>query len=214
MNKLWTYGDSFSESFELNKPVDDTDWKIPYLKWKGYVPKIYSEILANDLNLVLMNKSLSGIDNHTIFERVVKDIDEIKESDIVIINWTSTLRFRIINKWNMFSSIVPNDYKYNGNYYRISEDTLNDIVVMRDSVRYSDEVNYFIKIINKSLPNNKVIHWTPFENNSTIDAYTISDLQTIWHETNEKVNDYHFSELGHIHLSRILYDKLSFQKII
>jgi hypothetical protein len=212
MNRLWTYGDSFTESFEISKTSDETDWKIPYLKWKGYTPKVYPQILAEDLNLILINRALSGIDNHTIFENVVKDLDKIQIDDVVIINWTSTLRFRIINKWDMFSSIIPNDYKYNGKHYTISSDTLDDMIVMRDSVKYMDEVNHFIKIINKVLPNNKIIHWTPFDNDCNINADTISHLERIWDETNKEVNDYHFSETGHLELSRILYNRLVSQK--
>ena len=52
-NKLWVFGDSFSVPFELMK-------HIPYIPYKGYVPKIYSEIIANELGYDLMDNSIGG----------------------------------------------------------------------------------------------------------------------------------------------------------
>ena len=43
MNKLWVFGDSFSEPFSKVKQVP---WKIEYIQWKGYMPKCYGEIIS------------------------------------------------------------------------------------------------------------------------------------------------------------------------
>ena len=46
---LWTFGDSFTQSFS-----DSTDsWVKVYCDWKGYIPKVYGEILADTLQFNL-----------------------------------------------------------------------------------------------------------------------------------------------------------------
>ena len=52
MNTLWTFGDSFTDFFY---PPDKSEihWRQKYIKFKGYTPKVYGEIIAEKLNLNL-----------------------------------------------------------------------------------------------------------------------------------------------------------------
>ena len=106
MNKLWIFGDSFSAT---NKRNNIEHWRRDYIKWKGYTPKVWCEVLNDSLQLKLHNLSISATDNYTIFDTIIDSLDSISENDIVIIGWTSTLRFRLIDKLNNFNTIRPAD---------------------------------------------------------------------------------------------------------
>ena len=75
MKTLWTFGDSLTSPF--NPPDNDLNhWKHKYVKWKGYVPKVYSELITENLNINLMNLGCEGIDNSQIFENFCIKIEE------------------------------------------------------------------------------------------------------------------------------------------
>ena len=46
---LWTFGDSFTARFA------NTGWSTNYVKWKGYIPKVYGEIISDKLEMQLQN---------------------------------------------------------------------------------------------------------------------------------------------------------------
>jgi len=216
MNKLWVFGDSFSAT---SKRRDVEHWRMEYAKWKGYNPDVWPEFLNKNLNLKLKNLAISGTDNYTIFDTIIDNIDKIEANDIVIIGWTSTLRFRLVSTNNNFNTIRPNEdlksstlnipsLKYNN----ISLNTINEVLVNRDTKLYEWELNRFIKIINISLKDIKILHWSPFQrqhphlNIKKIEG--IDALETISIETNKELNDYHYSENGHLELSKKIYTML------
>lgn len=215
MSNLWIFGDSFSASNFRNNAET---WRVKYAKWKGYTTKVWPEFLNETLQLKLINTSLSGGDNYSIFDTIIDNIDNIKQNDIVIIGWTTTLRFRIITKTNTFSSIRPSiDTKKSTldstfEYSDISLNTINEILINRDNRLYEEELNRYIKLINLYLKNNKILHWSHFQNShpllnlSRIDQ--IENLEKISDETMGAVMDYHYSENGHRELSKIIYNKL------
>ena len=47
---LWTFGDSFTESLSDNK----ADWVQKYIEWKGYIPKVYGEVIAERMEIKLV----------------------------------------------------------------------------------------------------------------------------------------------------------------
>jgi hypothetical protein len=84
----------------------------------------------------------------------------------------------------------------------ISINTINEILVNRNHYLYSVEVNNWIKLINFTLKNNTVVHWTAFE--SSMNVIFIGGIERISVETNDEIIDGHFSEKGQLELSEKL----------
>lgn len=224
MNKLWVFGDSFSASNKRKNNIES--WRASYAQWKGYVTNTWPDFLSKSIKHKLINCAISGTDNYTIFDTIIDVIDKIDKDDVVIIGWSSILRFRIIDKYNSFSTIRPNDIDRTDKFYskrstlgnslqynHISLDTINEILVNRDNILYQHEVNRFIKIINLYLDNKcKIMHWSPFQyNHQTINITYIEDLsllERISDETSGVISDRHYSENGNKLLAEKIYNLL------
>jgi len=215
MSNLWVFGDSFSAT---NKRNNIEHWRRDYIKWKGYTPFVWPEFLNKILNYKLINLAISATDNYTIFDTIIDNIDKIQKDDIVIIGWSSTLRFRLVDKTNSFNTIRPSsDFKVSTlnipfEYSNISLNTINEVLVNRDTELYELELNRFIKIINLYLKDIKIVHWSPFQLHhphlKIKKIKGIDILETISIETNKEINDYHYSENGHLELSKKIYTML------
>ncbi len=208
MATLWTFGDSFTESFLPKEDCKVIHWRHHYINWKGYVPKVYGEFLSERLGMKLMNFGMGSSDNYSIFESFCKNVNHIEKDDLVIFGWSDAVRFRMTDGsggWHSFTPCfredsVPAEY--------MDRDSIDKILANRTNPRYEEEVNIWINAINKFLNYTTVIHWTSFK--SSINAtYIYPGLQTIKSETNGQVNDAHFSENGQEELSKILQAKYS-----
>ena len=223
MNKLWVFGDSFSAT---NKKNNLENWRAQYKNWKGYTPLVWGDFLSLKTQRKLNNCAISGIDNYTLFESIIDVIDTINENDIVIIGWSSALRFRLVNKNGGFTTIRSNDHNLDNNPFThatltntsqfndISLETITELMVNRDSVLFQYEINRFIKIINLHLLNKcRVIHWSPFQlYNNSLDIIKIDclgHLEIIVDETKGFIKDNHYSENGHRVLSEYFYDLIT-----
>ena len=142
--KLYIFGDSFSAGFSF-----ESNWTNPYVNWKGYTPKGFGEIISQKLNLELINLSENASDNYSILQKFCDNEKNIKKNDLVIIGWSSPLRFRLVSKdW---ITILPNHDKFSTKEIdktKISESTLIEILLNRDDIRYCNEVNSWIKLLN------------------------------------------------------------------
>ncbi len=193
MNKLWVFGDSFSARWNTK-----WDWTYDYLTYKGYKPKQFFNIISEKYNLSINNKSIGGCDNYTILQTICDNIDSIGENDVVIIGWTQHMRFRIANpKYDIWHRdkwiyLLPNLENPQNMYGYISKSTFEEILINRDNDLFIDEVRSWIKMIKKSLPNNKILFWSwpkyPDENFMPL---------PIREETSGKINDAHYGEEGH-----------------
>jgi hypothetical protein len=190
MGTVWTFGDSLTEGFKSGDL-----WARTYVKWKGYIPLTYGEIVANNFEYQIINLGKGGSDNYTIFETFCKNVNKFEENDIVIIGWSDIGRFRLCNINGRWTSIVPNFLNDITNIDNLSQNTVNEILVNRTSDVYIDEVNNWINVIKKSLNGIKLINWSTF-NQGKINGYFINNIELIFNETNGKVNDSHFSEKG------------------
>lgn len=197
--KLYIFGDSFSAGFSF-----ESNWTNPYVNWKGYTPKGFGEIVSEKLNLELINLSENASDNYSILQKFCDNEKNIKKNDLVIIGWSSPLRFRLVSKdW---ITILPNYDKFSTKEIdktKISESTLIEILLNRDDIRYCNEVNSWIKLLNNLDKN--IIHWTPFD--QRLDCMFLNKFETIVTETNGELNDWHFNENGHIQLSDLFINK-------
>jgi hypothetical protein len=199
MKTLWTFGDSFTEGY-----TDRYQWSRDYIKWKGYVPKVYGDIISDKLNIVLKNMAISGSDNYTILERVCENVDKIKDDDLIIIGWSSPIRFRLVDqsetKWISLRELNYNSIDCFGKM--ISQSTFQEILINRTALLYTNEVNNWIKLLNQTFKYNKIIHWSPFIKN--LNGIYLNKFNRIRRETNEEVGDYHYSETGNIELANRL----------
>jgi hypothetical protein len=206
MATVWTFGDSFTERYSSTYK-----WSEDYIEWKGYSPKVYGNFVSETLNCNLQNMGKSSSDNYTIFETFCNKYSSINDNDVIIIGWSSYLRFRIVNKWNAWETIIPNFNTYLENFESISNDTLNEMLLNRENPRYINELNNFIEFINTICSNKKVIHWTPFVDNFTkskgrLNCFFFPHMEKIDTETNGELNDSHFSEMGHQKLASELVE--------
>ena len=197
--KLYIFGDSFSAGFSF-----ESNWTNPYVNWKGYTPKGFGEIISQKLNLELINLAENASDNYSILQKFCDNVKNIKKNDLVIIGWSSPLRFRLVS--NDWITILPNYDKFSTKEIdktKISESTLIEILLNRDDIRYCNEVNSWIKLLNNLDKN--IIHWTPFD--QRLDCMFLNKFETIVTETNGELNDWHFSENGHLQLSDLFISK-------
>jgi hypothetical protein len=208
-NTLWVFGDSFSHS--LKNQIKES-WITKYTKWKGYEPDTFGDIISNKLNLELINLSMNGADNYSIFEKVCEMAFKIKEGDIIIIGWSRKTRFRVANnekgEWNMIAQInekLGNDDEL---YKLISKNTIEQLLVNRDNILYANEVNNWTNLLNVTFKNNIIINWTWCEDEMDIHVLNLNyrRISTILQESSGKHLEGHYGEIGHQHLSYIFLD--------
>jgi hypothetical protein len=208
--KLWVFGDSFSVPFELMK-------HIPYIPYKGYVPKIYSEVVAEEFGYELMDNAVGGASNVTIFHKFISVVDQIADNDVVIFGWTQNFRFRIASETNLFTDIligVIDQYVINN----FSKEALLEIGDNKESQSvYFTEITDYIKLINHTLKNNIVLHWTWVEPNKNPDRneqkyydqlLPFKKYLSVTQETDYKLDDFHYGEMGHYDLAQKIISKI------
>lgn len=203
MAKLFVFGCSYSGVYSLKQLYNPR--MDAYYKFRGgSFPQTWSEILSKELNLELINLADWGSDNYSIFENFCKAVNDINEDDIVIIGWTETTRFRLFSeKSNSFKYINVWDIKKNLDFLDVSEKTIEETIINRDNKRWSKEVYNWMKVIDRlsKVIKFKIYHWSFFIDFP--DMYIINEMlelgaESIGHETNGEVSDWHFGEKGHI----------------
>jgi hypothetical protein len=190
MKRLYVFGDSFTDANIISNNKS-------YIQWKGYTPKTFHQIISEKLSLEVVNFARDyGIDNYTIFNHICDNIDSM-DGSIVIINWSETMRFRMVDtstqKWR--SVLGPHSMRIqrglpfvNG----VPNDTILNTIENRKNKLWIKEVESWINIINKALKNSIVIHWG---------WSNVTYRETITEETNGEVVDFHYSEKGHSQLA-------------
>jgi len=204
-NKLWCFGDSYTQRYDPN-----VDWGKSYIDYKGYLPKVYCDFLGEQLGIESENLGVGGYDNYSIFDTLCNNVHRIKENDIVIIGWSSVIRFRLAAKdgdWVKFVPGTVTDYHIT-HHTDMSRNTIEEIFVNRDNSIYYKEVNNWIHFINHTMKNNKIIHWTPFDDNVDLNVHKLLKLETIKTESNGDVIDTHYSENAHKILTDIFVELL------
>jgi hypothetical protein len=224
MNTLWTFGDSFTQSYI--PPADrGRNWRNDYIEWKGYDTKVYPEFIAEKLNLNLVNKGEGGCDNSYIFEEFCKVASQIQKDDIVIFGWTDVHRFRLFNKENECGFFNANALDKDGGaifsqeffntFDFLSIQTIEEMIVNRDSKMFINELCNWVNLINLFLKDINVIHWSWDRNNSICKNIIISTrYERIFDETKGSIIDYHWSENGHKMFSGHLIKKINKDNLI
>jgi hypothetical protein len=212
MNTLWVFGDNASAIFGKTK-----ERRFKYYKEyrNGNFPKTWSELLSKELGFTLRNMAIGGVSNYDIFDMFCKCVEQIRADDIVILGWTYTQRFRLVDEaTNSFISIRPNQLKseyintpllLNG----IDINVVNSILSNRNNSQWLDEIfgwETVINLLSKHI-GFKVVYWTfdsllnksyYISTNNFRDDLISMGAEDFTVETNGKLIDDNFGEKGHI----------------
>ena len=189
MSKLWIIGDSFSAEF-FHPKEGPNSYKNLYSKYKGYTPKFFGQIISERLNIDYQILPEGPNDNSRMLELFIDNMDKMKDGDILSFGWTSTSRLSIVdcinNKWE-----IVNAGNMTGDFlHGIRVSSLVDFAINRDHILYIKQLIKWMKLIDRSVPNVKVIHWT-WTNN------TYFPFERIVDDTEGIIDDIHWSEKGH-----------------
>lgn len=170
-NTLWTFGCSFTaEYYPVGQDFGRSNYD-DYKDWRGgNLPDVWPTILSKKLNYNLQNRGIGASSNYTIFSQFIKSIEQIKKNDIVIIGWTSLLRYRISKKMpsdvgeNKFADILPL-VDFNDEFYEqtgFTKNTIDTILYNRGHEIWSQEVWEWCKIIKEYCKSKLVtcLFWT------------------------------------------------------
>jgi len=222
MNKIWTFGDSFTYGAGCN---DYDDYYKNYPKKRGLK---FNKILSNHYELPLKDFSLGGASNAWILRQMVNNIHKFEEGDIISINLTDKFRLEMPNP-HQLDDLQPilshaahkenpvfGEFEPNGNendavysyvkYIHMMDVEDKDIKTTGYEVLYKLYMNQFdsiCKLLSKL--NVKYVLWDwqdfalpgPFGSNNT-------RYDNITSCTNGEMDDFHLSWKGHIELSNDL----------
>lgn len=197
-NKVWVFGDSFSAYFRhINYYVDHI----------GYEPKTFGDIVGDHFQIKVENRAHGGSDNHTILDRIIIHLDEIEDNDIIIIGWTDPYRTRVVgdnDEWELLNPGHVNQPTVNLSRYSIK--TVKEIIFNRDSKKYTEEVNNYIKLLNRTFKENIILHWSWIDHDNELltNVPKIKEPKTIFHETNGEIRDFHWGKETHKDLADII----------
>lgn len=200
--KLWVFGDSFTQTFKSHFKTNN-DWSTKYREFKrnksilgGNIPKNYSEIISDSLNIELENHGIGGCSNQTIFDNFLQCVSQIKPNDYVIFQWSSISRFRIATEANFFRDVVG-DINHPPQNDDVSNQTCSEIAINRQTYSvYWNEIENYIKVIKMILKNN-IYHWTWVDPNERLPnrlwskRYPMFNLALYVKEDWDEVSDYH-----------------------
>jgi hypothetical protein len=194
MNKLFTFGDSFT----LNKTHEEDEYSTLYRQLDDFH---WPEIIASKLNLELVNFGYGSLSNDRIIDSILENHHLITENDVVIIGKTFYHRFDIPNNQNRnlplyqrFTTVTPSAYDLLIQL-GFSKEEAEHIIYFLNLVNdqsFVDRTNFRYEFIEKFLYSKKISNcifwevtdlWTSFENIKTA--------------TDNKINDNHWSFKGH-----------------
>jgi len=204
---IWCFGDSNTEGYNL-----EYKWVKDYSKYKGYTPTWWTETLSQKLNQPLTNLGVTGTDNYTIFDSIIKVMHKIQPGDTLIIGWSSVLRSRAVLNGRLVSLLIESSPRIPD----FSERSIQEMLVNRNSEKYVEEVLGWNKIIERAFNKNSIIFWSPFpefRGKIMIDNLCLrpdsNSMYTIKDETKGEVKDRHPSETGSNLIAEIFYQYLT-----
>jgi hypothetical protein len=209
MRKLWAFGDSNTEVYNI-----ENVWANDYLKWKGYSPKVYIELLSEHYNCELHNFAKSGTNNYYIFQKFCENVSNFEYGDIIVLQWSEVTRFRLVddsNEWVDFYFNNSHSKNKLSNFNNLNIESIQQVLTNRLKNRWMDEIYAWENVVNIVLKDKKYIMWSPFTNAGGYGRW-VKSMETISNETNKLIDDPHLSENGQIKLSKLLIDKLDFNK--
>ena len=213
MEKLFVFGCSHSALYDSNV-LKNPDMK-KYYEYRGKnFPPTWSELIARNLKLELVNVAKWGLDNYRIFETFCDKVQEIKKGDTVIIGWSSVSRFSLYSEmFDILLSVNAWSTDINKEFTDISKQTVDELLINRNNPRWSEEVYSWMKVIEKlaNLIGFKIYFWSFFD--ELPELCIIHDIlklggENIITETNNEVVNYHLGEIGHVVQSQYIMTTL------
>lgn len=226
-NNLFICGCSFSAGFDYTHPT--------YKEYMNYLggtfPQTWPEILSEKLNLTLQNRAIRASGNENIFHQFCGIVDELKENDILILQWSYRFRYRWPSEdGEIWMNVGPGDI--DGSV--MDRNTHEQNVLNRDKKVYRDVVKDYMKIIDTICECKKVklFYWAagdifdynPFTEkkymlSEELHKYLDGDLRhyiknvicenmNIKEETNDKIDDGHNGKIGHEVQAQLFYEYL------
>ena len=183
MNKLWTFGCSFTAEYDIIDGVHYPyeNYYDQYKKWcGGELPKIWVNILGEHMGFEIMNCAIGGSSNYTIMNQFSNVCDLIGKDDVVIFGWTSLTRFTIVNVVeSIFHNVLP--MGSNNENTKLSQSTINEILVNRTHPLWAKEIHSNIRIINTLLKSVgvEVYHWSSDDNIFNKNSSIVNDSEYI-----------------------------------
>ena len=178
MNKLWVFGDSFTAG---NGCLHNE----AYTKYKeSDNDLVWPEIVANRLNLELINRGMGAYSNDKIIDIIIEDYNLINKNDLIIIGSTFYNRFDIPNN-NTLLTLSPTNLPDSNQELLLHFISImdSDLLKKRHKLRIDFLKQQLIKEEAKCLIWEVETHWNLYEN--------------IKIATEDKIKDYHWSYKGH-----------------
>jgi hypothetical protein len=231
---LWTFGCSFTaEYYPIDNPTCKSNYD-DYKKWRGgNLPKVWPTLLGEMMNYDVKNCAWGGSANQAIFSKFISEHKKFKEGDLVIIGWTSMLRFVAYNKRDKnMNNILPSFVNTNGTHI-FSDQALIEIFDNKSHPEWNNELWEWISLINSfcKLAGVKILHWNSddtffnekYNDKDEVDTFIkdtdgnldifeysrrlyCEDKYTIEYETCGEVEDLHSGEFGHLSQARYFYE--------
>ena len=213
MNKLWTFGDSFTAGHGCTSEFEY------YQKYYKEGDKLWPQHLAQELNLELMNLGENGASNEQIIDSIILNYDKILTNDIVIIEKSYPQRLDVPNmstEGNEWVTIHPT-FEFDLYLKTLSkeqrETAINFCYYFTNNSKYRKRQNLRFNFLIKSLIKDgiKVFVWDILEV-KTKKIHPI-EYQTIGNATNNEISDGHFSFNGHFEFYKWIYQKIKNENI-
>jgi hypothetical protein len=231
---LWVFGCSFTAEYH---PVGDINHRSKYDDYKdwrgGDLPKVWPTVLGEMMNYDVKNCGEGGAANQTIFWKFIDEHRKFQKGDLVIIGWTSLLRFVAYNERDgHMNNILPSFINTNGTHI-FSDDTLIEVFNNRSHPAWNSELWNWVSLINTFCNRSDVniLHWNSdgaffhddYINKDEVGSFiTTPDgnfdvfefarrlysdgKHTMEHETLGEVKDLHSGELGHLSHAKYFYE--------
>ena len=184
MNKLWVFGDSMSCNH--NKWILDDPNKF-----------VWPEIVAESLNLELINKATIAIGNDTIIKTLSNNLWKIEPSDTVIIGLTNPIRYKVqIEGQNQNMPFYLQSNHPNKKLKEILFNFHNNIIVRAHDELLKDYYTQVIniqKVLTKQKTQSLIWSWYAQVLDDTLENYAYKGEFNMY----DRLEDGHFSYLGH-----------------
>lgn len=231
MNRLWTFGCSFTSEYNFTPYKNDINQMIRYKEWRnGTEPEIWTTILANKLNLKEKNLGYPGSSVYKIFDSFCNNCHLIEKGDVIIVEWTRLQRFRVCLH-GKFPTVLP--------VYNVSDHTIltykatSEIQVNRTQKPFIQEVYSFQNFIQEFCDSLEceIYFWSADDEiinkenddfkskrrylvpqaNTDMTQYLRQNYgaETLYDETNGLILDQqHYGEKGHMIMGNMFYDEI------
>jgi lysophospholipase L1-like esterase len=213
MNTLWTFGDSFTAGWGCTPEFEY------YKKYYKEGDKLWTELLADEMGLPLLNIGKNAASNDYIIDSIILNWKKIKKNDFVVIGKTFTHRFdipikkeftsifdipvSIENRWVTILDKFSLDNGYNLFNKEEFETIVNFNYLFAANPLYKERQDLRYDFLVKQLKekNIKVYLWDVL-------SHAKLKFNTIQMDTNNELIDGHFSFKGHVEFYKWISKKI------